>query len=957
VLRLTKRFCVLALLLCLPASLGAQTRREVVEKGKQATALVEVEGSPVTSSAFALDNEGRFVTTARALLTPDGQAKEVRLIVDRGELGPKTVRARARRVDVERGLALLEVDVTKAEGRLALVPLALDSGQAVADGMQLIAFGFPLGRAIGGGESPGVNVNLGTVTKLVREKDKLVELEIKAALNPGNQGGPLLNRAGKVIGVIKGARAGTNQVVAIPVGTLREFLFAAEIRFAPPFTGEILTSRQSESQRVGFLLDFFAAQGSETVAVDVVVEAGSDDRRVYPAIYMGRSGGPRGNGSLYEATIVPMPPPARSLMLTVEYESGAVRGRAADRPVRVGDRALRLAEVNRIRLATIAVPPSNQGAGQQPLDGSRARRDPSPLVVLNSPEVIRGPITGLGPLVLDVGGMDIPIDLGRATIIDVQRGDRRTEPAAAHCTVIARRGNEELGRRSFPLVFRHPDGRIPELSVGLSHLGAGDQYGRVELALSPSMPSGACGAGASIRPPAIPPDGTKDFPLEGAIGDVITGGGGRFLLLVLRQSRKLAVFDLNEARIVGNIPLPAQDALVTAGADIALVFDPGSSMLESWALKDLKRAWRRPFLSNFQVKSITLGSDSHGPLLVYVNTRPGVTWGGPASLFTVIDPETLRFARFKESGIGAYFGDPPGQAEPGEARTLPLVPRALLSPGNLLNGGREGEDFHVRASADGRVFGAWAPRSAGGTTFIFDKRSVQYRGVSNCIPGPDGETIFGTAGLFDAEGRPQQSDLSRNQVLLPSSEPGTFLGIGGLRRKGYLIGNEFDGRATCDIYRSGNTRPVVSLDDLDEMTLRPATIKSNDLTLDKRFHFVPAAGLLITVPESNDRLVLRHVDILDRLRRAGTDFLLVTSKPPASAVRGQLYRYRVSSESRQGGVSYELTTGPDGMAIGPDGALTWNVPEAFADAIADVAVHLRDTSGQDVRHTFRVRVF
>jgi hypothetical protein len=34
-----------------------------------------------------------------------------------------------------------------------------------------------------------------------------------------------------------------------------------------------------------------------------------------------------------------------------------------------------------------------------------------------------------------------------------------------------------------------------------------------------------------------------------------------------------------------------------------------------------------------------------------------------------------------------------------------------------------------------------------------------------------------------------------------------------------------------------------------------------DLTEEKRFHLVPAAKLLITIPWSNDRLVLRRVDI------------------------------------------------------------------------------------------------
>lgn len=33
------------------------------------------------------------------------------------------------------------------------------------------------------------------------------------------------------------------------------------------------------------------------------------------------------------------------------------------------------------------------------------------------------------------------------------------------------------------------------------------------------------------------------------------------------------------------------------------------------------------------------------------------------------------------------------------------------------------------------------------------------------------------------------------------------------------------------------------------------------LTLDKRYHLVPQAGLLITIPTDNDRLVLRQIDL------------------------------------------------------------------------------------------------
>src|SRR5262249_49683563 len=124
------------------------------------------------------------------------------------------------------------------------------------------------------------------------------------------------------------------------------------------------------------------------------------------------------------------------------------------------------------------------------------------------------------------------------------------------------------------------------------------------------MPAGAKGAVASIKPPTIRRDRKKAIFLEGIIGDVVTGCGGRYLLLVLRSNRKLAVFDVNEARIVGYMPLPAEDVLVAAGADNAFIFDPASKLLETWALKTRARTGARPFLTNCRAMNITLGSDS-----------------------------------------------------------------------------------------------------------------------------------------------------------------------------------------------------------------------------------------------------------------------------------------------------------------------------------------------------------
>jgi hypothetical protein len=55
----------------------------------------------------------------------------------------------------------------------------------------------------------------------------------------------------------------------------------------------------------------------------------------------------------------------------------------------------------------------------------------------------------------------------------------------------------------------------------------------------------------------------------------------------------------------------------------------------------------------------------------------------------------------------------------------------------------------------------------------------------------------------------------------------------------------------------GKDRPIATLPDLELPAPGEEWIK-HDFTFDKRVHLVPEARLLITIPASNDRLVLHR---------------------------------------------------------------------------------------------------
>ncbi len=909
----TKRVWVLALLLSFPPALLAQLRPEVVENAKRAVAQIEVEGLREKASAFAIDGSGYFVTAAGALVTSAGPPDLVELVVDLGAKGRKKPMAQVRRVDLLLGLAWLKIDRwdRQVPGGSAKLDLGNDSG--LVEGAQVATLGFPLGEA----KADQVSVQTGKITTLKHSGNLIVGFGIDVPYNRGQLGGPVLDREGKVVGVVMGPQVAANQVAAIPVGRLAAFLSAPVIGYGPRFSGVLDFHERSQPQEVSLRVELPPVPLSGPVDVEVVIEEKSGERKVFPARPRVQFGP---EFDVYFATFVPLATTSRSFVLTVEYASGAIQGIAQDREIRVGARAVRLADVSRINLRLGRNPeylarlelqfPGDTRINIEPIPGAgsddplrarfRANRlDPGPEVRLKSGGAVTGPISGLEPLALDVDGTSVPVDLSRATTIEVWAGRDPPAPTAIGCTVIARRGKEELGRRFFPLASDRWDGRPPAnlFSDIAAHPTSRDRG--LELAPLPVMSRGARGAGRSIRPPPMPQAGRRGVPAEGLIGDVVTAGGGRYLLLVLPDSRRLAVFDVNAARIAGHIPLPSADALVAAGAETALIFDPRSKLLESWELKTRTRTAVRPFFTNCHVKNLALGSDSDGPLLVYwqplvrteeprkvdVTRKSQDKQSRETGFFSLIDPSTLGIGRFIEPNVGPVVVEPPAAPQPGEAGMLPMAARFRFIPGpqRALDEdlyAKVSHRVHLRASPDGRVFGIWGERGVGSVALVLDKNTLQCFDMNGLfprervldlnarpalvrvVPGPAADTVFSIGGVFDTHGRRRLERQSK--TLLPSNDPRAFLAIGGFQHPADYESEHYEqGRRSCDIFREGNPEPVFTLDNLEEMNTPLGRPEPSDLTLDKRFSYVPAARLLVTIPGSDDCLVLRPVGPLE----------------------------------------------------------------------------------------------
>jgi S1-C subfamily serine protease len=135
----------------------------------------------------------------------------------------ETVTAQVVARDTVNDLALLKVDF--ASPHVATLRASVKIGEEIA------AFGYPLQGVL----SAGGNFTTGNVSSLAGIKNDSRHLQISAPIQPGNSGGPVVDHAGNVIGVVVSKLADfTQQNVnfAIKTNVLSAFLDSNGVRYS-----------------------------------------------------------------------------------------------------------------------------------------------------------------------------------------------------------------------------------------------------------------------------------------------------------------------------------------------------------------------------------------------------------------------------------------------------------------------------------------------------------------------------------------------------------------------------------------------------------------------------------------------------------------------------------------------------------------------------------------------------
>ena len=208
-----------------------------------------------TGSGFIWDNTGNVITNFHVIQNAD--AAQVTLA------DQSTYKARVVGVAPDKDLAVLKIDAPTS--KLPAIPLGTSKDLQVGQGVYAIGNPFGLDQTLTTGVISALNREIESLTR--RPIQGVIQSD--AAINPGNSGGPLLDSAGRLIGVNtaiyspSGVSAGIG--FAIPVDTVSRIVTEL-IRFGkvvrPGFGVQVADEQIAQRLNVSGVLIVDVARGS-----------------------------------------------------------------------------------------------------------------------------------------------------------------------------------------------------------------------------------------------------------------------------------------------------------------------------------------------------------------------------------------------------------------------------------------------------------------------------------------------------------------------------------------------------------------------------------------------------------------------------------------------------------------------------------------------------------------------
>ena len=180
-------------------------------------ALGQTQSAQALGTGFVVDDQGYILTNAHVVDENGQRASSVTVVFNKGGSETQRIPGQLVGVDVGSDVAVIKVD----PGKVELKPLPTGDSDAVQVGEAVVAIGNPLGYDFS--ITSGIVSATGRSLQAPNGQTIPNGIQTDAAINQGNSGGPLINSAGKVIGIneqIASSGGGNDGLgFAVPINT------------------------------------------------------------------------------------------------------------------------------------------------------------------------------------------------------------------------------------------------------------------------------------------------------------------------------------------------------------------------------------------------------------------------------------------------------------------------------------------------------------------------------------------------------------------------------------------------------------------------------------------------------------------------------------------------------------------------------------------------------------------
>lgn len=397
----------------------------------------------------------------------------------------------------------------------------------------------------------------------------------------------------------------------------------------------------------------------------------------------------------------------------------------------------------------------------------------------------------------------------------------------------------------------------------------------------------------------------KTLRIPGVITNTARAGAGRYLLVSCASSLQLFIVEVDRAVVVKTLKMPSSTTLVSGTQNHFFLLDPLMSRLTRFSLETCEPDLAVAVPINVSIKSMASGEASDGPLLLSGVTTESKNKKG---IWTFLDTQRLKVIPVNQPNITA------------------------ISESTMI----------IRASANGKVFGAWEPFVSPSGIYIgtLIDRNLTFQSsrdvADHVLPNADGSYILtGRCGILNATNAYEVKDKTNQGAFFATSHPQFYLTFPRIDDSPYspivLRG--------VSVHQFGAQYPLARLpftstDFPDSDVFR----KANELTLDQRLYFDLESNLLVAIPKTNDRIHIQPFDLIAAIKKTSSDYFFAYAPKITRFVPGQIYTSRVRVETNRRDLKYDLLVGPSGLAVDDTGKITWNVPSGYRPRSVDVII-------------------